>query len=306
MKHASAACALLLLLAFAARAEEAQTTHKEIGTIKGIAKLGSLTMTAKGNVLACDEGAKAIKVFDADGKALATWGLGFAPSAITIGSDKSIYVGGLGHLVKLDPKGNVLKAIDSKSGIIQKTKASGMTTMGKDLFVSYGTGWSLRSLGAIVRFSLDFEAPKVIGQGFRGCCQRLDLVARDNVLYVAENARFRVVKMDREGKILSNWGKRDREGLEGFGACCNPMNLCFGPDGSLYTAESGLGRVKRHAADGKFLGVVGYADTTRFTRASGLAATCSNIALGISPDGKRLYVQDLKKSLIHILEKKGS
>jgi sugar lactone lactonase YvrE len=84
------------------------------------------------------------------------------------------------------------------------------------------------------------------------------------------------------------------------------MNLCFGPDGSLYTSESGLGRVKRHTPDGKLIELVGYSDVTRFTRAGRLAASCSNIAIGLSPDGKRIYVQDLKENTIHILERKGS
>ena len=83
------------------------------------------------------------------------------------------------------------------------------------------------------------------------------------------------------------------------------MNLNFDSKGVLYTAESGLGRVKKHSTDGKFLGLVGYIGVERFTRAGGLAASCSNIAIAVTPDAKRVYVLDFKKSLIRVMEKKG-
>jgi hypothetical protein len=128
-------------------------------------------------------------------------------------------------------------------------------------------------------------------------------VAKDGVLYVAENARHRVVRFDRDGEVLSTWGRRARTNVAEFGSCCNPMNLCFGPGGVLYTAESGLGRVKRYTPEGKFLGLVGYVGVTRFTRAGRLAASCSNIAIAVNKDGSRVFVQDLKKNIIRVLAK---
>jgi hypothetical protein len=47
------------------------------------------------------------------------------------------------------------------------------------------------------------------------------------------------------------------------------MNLCAGSDGVLYTSESGWGRVKRYATDGRMLDLVGYIGVERFTRAAG-------------------------------------
>ena len=124
-------------------------------------------------------------------------------------------------------------------------------------------------------------------------------------LFVAENSRHQVRHFDFQGEQVNHWGSRKREGVRGFGGCCNPMNLCFGPDGVLYTSESGLGRVKRYTTDGKFLDLVGYVDTNRFEHGSGLAASCSNIAIAVTPDGQRVYVMDYKNSMIRVLQKKG-
>jgi len=184
-------------------------------------------------------------------------------------------------------------------------RVSGIAASDTDVFVAFGTGWSTGSKSKLFRLDRELENPKLLAEGLRGCCQRCDIATRNGTLYLAENAVHRVVQYDREGKVLGKWGQRSRTSLEGFGACCNPMNLCFGADGTLYTSESGVGRVKRYTADGKFIGLVGYVGTTRFSRASGLAASCSNIAIAVTPDGSRVYVMDYKARKIRVLEKKG-
>jgi hypothetical protein len=82
------------------------------------------------------------------------------------------------------------------------------------------------------------------------------------------------------------------------------MNLAFGGKDVLYTAESGLGRIKKYTPDGKYLGLVGYIGVDRFIRAGRLAASCSNIAIGVSKDQSRVYVQDFKNCIIRVLAKK--
>jgi sugar lactone lactonase YvrE len=162
------------------------------------------------------------------------------------------------------------------------------------------------SKSKLFRFDRDLKNPKLLAEGLRGCCQRCDIVQRDGVLYLAENSVHRVVRMERDGQVLGQWGERSRTDLSGFGSCCNPMNLCFDADGVLYTAESGLGRVKRYTSDGKFLGLAGYIGVERFTNAGRLAASCSNIAIAVTPDGTRVYVMDVKNNLIRVLQKKDS
>lgn len=229
----------------------------------------------------------------------------FAPWRIRRAGDGSIYVGGTGVLARLDSKGKILKKVTSDGSNFPKAKVSGIAVTDDYVFASLGSSWSLRSKAVIVRFDRNLGNPKTIAQNLRGCCQRLDLAAKDGVVYVAENTRFRVVRYDAEGKVLSNWGSKSRTSMEGFGSCCNPMNIIFGPTGQLYTAESGLGRVKRYSPDGKFLGLVGQVGVQRFTRAGRTAASCSNITIAVTKDGNRVFVQDVARNIIRILLKKG-
>lgn len=301
----------ILLASMIARGGEVPTepAYKEIESIGSSAdtsfgRLSTITMDIDGNLLACDSKKQEIRVIGGDGKTRATWKPGFAPSAIHVCEDGTVYVGGIGALAKLDKTGKVQKTIQAKAAGFPERKASGIAATEKDVFVSFGSPGTLKSRAVIIRFDRELGNPTQIAKDLRGCCQRLDLATRDGVLYAAENARHRVLKYDRDGKVLSTWGARSRTDLAGFGSCCNPMNLYFGSDGTLFTAESGLGRVKRYTRDGKFLGLVGYVGVARFNRASGLAASCSNIAIAVTKDASRVYVQDVKKNLIRVLQRK--
>jgi len=290
------------------QADPTTPTHKEVESIgltseSSFENLTTFCMDADGNLLACDAKAKQIRKLTPAGKTLATWTMEFAPWAIHACPDRTIYAAGPGVVAKLDKTGKVLKTALSDGGNFPGGKPSGITATEKDVFVCMGTGWSLRSRSSIARFDRDLGRPKTIAKDLRGCCQRLDVVAKDDVLYVAENARYRVLRCDRQGKILSKWGNRERNNIEGFGSCCNPMNLCFGPGGSLYTAESGLGRIKRYTPEGEFLGLVGHVGVERFNRAGRLAASCSNISIAVNTDASRIYVLDFKNNLIRVMAK---
>ena len=312
IKYVLLAIAILLLpaaLCFAAAPASAATvpaSHKEIESI-GLdpeSRFGNLTtfcMTSEGNLLACDTQADEIRKISPEGKTLARWKPGFAPYSIFACPDGTIYAAGSGVVAKLDENGKILKSVKSDGDNFPQGRSSGITATKKDVFVNIGFGWSLRSLSSVVRFDRDLNKAKTIAEGLRGCCQRLDVVAKDGFLYIAENSRFRVLKCDRDGNVLSKWGQRNPRDIEGFGSCCNPMNLCFGPKGELFTAESGLGRVKRYTPDGKFLGLVGYVGVERFTRAGRTAASCSNISIAVSKDKSRIYVLDFKNKIIRVM-----
>jgi len=300
-----------------ADADAESATHNELEPLAvKFEKLSSLRLTPDGMLLAGDEKAKQIKVIDPSGKVTATIELPFNPESIDTAEDGVIYCGGQGEIAMLDKTGKLIKtvAMPKEKGTPKPAGAppkrsrpqrvSGIAVTGKDVFVAFGSSWSLRSTSNLYRFDRQLQNPKRIAEGLRGCCQRCDITARDGVVYVAENTRHRIVAFDRDGKELGKWGQRGRAGLDGFGACCNPMNLCFDGAGSLYTSESGLGRVKRYSTDGKLLSLVGYTGVERFTRAGHLAASCSNIAIAVTPDGARVYVMDYTKNLIRVLQKK--
>ena len=300
----------------AANAAAEPASHQEIEPLEiEFERLTALVLQTDGNLLACDAGAKQIKAINPAGKLVTTVKLPFAPEAIDTAADGTIYCGGQGRLVMLDKEGKLLRAVEipkkesspdaeKKPAKSRPRRVSGIAVSDTDVFVAYGSSGSLRSRSQLFRFNLDLNNPKLLAEGLRGCCQRCDIVTAGGHVYVAENAAYRVVRYDRQGKVLDKWGGKNRKGLEGFGACCNPMNLCFDGAGVLYTSESGLGRVKRYSTDGKFLGLVGHVGVNRFESRGRLAAACSNMAIAVTPDAERVYVMDYKNNRIRVLQRK--
>ncbi len=142
------------------------------------------------------------------------------------------------------------------------------------------------------RMDHDFQNPVKVLSELRGCCGQMDVQAIGTELYVAENTKHRVGHYDRNGKPVEEFGTTAGKGnSEGFGGCCNPMNLCFGPEREVLTAES-EGIIRRFSAAGDYLGLVG-----RVTLTGG----CKNVAVTASPDGDRIYFCDLPGSRIIVL-----
>lgn len=369
-------------------------THEEVESLgTEFKRIGTFRLRQDNALLVCDAEAKVIKVIGLNGDVVGAIELQFAPEALDIADDGTIYCGGQGQLAKLDADGRILKTITVPDDVLPKaaekqepeeakdppveqgqkpaaeqagTKAvdeaaeqsadevqteaadgsakqppenagdqtakqsqeqpaedsapppakrrrkkprakriSGIAASKTDVFVAFGSGWSTRSKSKLYRFDRDLEHPSELADGLRGCCQRCDILTRNGVLYLAENSAHRVVLYDREGTVLAKWGEQGRDNLETFGACCNPMNLCFDANGLLYTAESGLGRVKRYTADGQFVDLVGYVGTSRFWHGSSLAASCSNMTIAVTRDGKRVYVMDYRDNRIRVLQEKS-
>lgn len=171
----------------------------------------------------------------------------------------------------------------------------GIAASGKSVYVA--TAMSKGYGYAVWQMDRDFGNAKEIITGLSGCCGQIDIQARGDELFVAENSRHRVVRYDADGKKLGSWGKRDRDGAAGgFGGCCNPMNLCFGGDGSIVTSES-EGLLKRFSADGKFAEVV---------CAAKVGGGCKNVAAAVSADGKHAYFYDQDGSQIIVFDRVDS
>ena len=128
-----------------------KATHTEIDPI-GLSEkdkfenLATFCVTKDDLILACDSGKKQIRVINEAGKTKATWDLDFEPYAIHSGKDGIVYVGGRGVVAKLDMTGKILKLIDTADMGFAKAKVSGIDANKKDVFVCFGSGWSLRSL----------------------------------------------------------------------------------------------------------------------------------------------------------------
>jgi sugar lactone lactonase YvrE len=184
-------------------------------------------------------------------------------------------------------------AMRERASAMRKRAVNAIAATDRDVFVATpaanGFGYD------VWRLDRQLRHPKKIVTRLRGCCGQMDIQARDGKLYVAENARHRVVCYDRDGNQLSAWGKQDRKGVEGFGSCCNPMNLRFGSDGTLYTSEASLGRIKRYTPDGKFLGLVGTVN---------VVPGCKHVAVAVSKDGSRAFMLDITRNQIAVMKRR--
>ena len=139
------------------------------------------------------------------------------------------------------------------------------------------------------RMDDNFENAKKIVTDLSGCCGQMDCKANKDGLFVAENSKHRVCHFDRDGKSMGAFGESARSGLEGFGSCCNPMNVAFGPENAVYTAEDDTGRIKRYSEDGKLLGLVGSVE---------LKPGCKNCSISVSKDGSTVYMLDITRNFI--------
>lgn len=310
---------MLVLSGFVHSASSADLkgTHLEVDPIR--IQLGSggelitLAMDRDGNLLAGvmwyangnkNDKRYGVKKLSPTGALLQTWVLKgqFKPKMIHGCDDGTVFVGGYGFLASFDAKGKELARIDVDVKLGYKAITAGLYANEKYVFVAYGEGRSLRATEEIYRFNRDLSGMiKIIDRQY-GCCGHIDLEVVAGRLIVAENSRHRVNVFDYNGKKLSSWGSRDRTGIEGFAACCNPCNTDIAKDGTIYTFESGVGRVKRYSSTGKYLGFVGFVDTTKFDRGSRVAAQSCYIPGEVSPDGRRIYVMDVRQHFIRVLE----
>lgn len=182
-----------------------------------------------------------------------------------------------------------------QSSMSYKMKCASISSDGTDVFVATG---AMKGYGFDVwRMDARFENPEKIVSGLRGCCGQMDVQACEKGLYVAENSRHQVRHFDRTGEKVNQWGGRDRGGVEGFGSCCNPMNVAFGPDGSVYTAESGSGRIKQFTPEGKLVSLIGSVE---------LVPGCKKVSIAVTKDGSRVYMLDITRNHIIVMEAQSS
>ena len=167
---------------------------------------------------------------------------------------------------------------------------TGLAATDKDVFISVR---SLEGRGFDVwRTNHDFQEGKNVVKKVSGCCRQLDIQAQNDHLLIAENGKFEVSIRDRDGKPLTGFGKRDRSAVDGFGSCCNPMNIRCCSNGDILAAESSIGNIKRFNAKGEFVGLVGKAR---------VGVGCKHVALAFDESRNRYYMMHEDNSHIAVL-----
>ena len=190
----------------------------------------------------------------------------------------------------VDQIGQSFAVPSSETALRQVMRSTGIAVSNQDVFVSLpntvGYGYS------IYRMNHDLEEGKVVKGNVGGCCGQLDIQSDGENLLIAENTSFTVGIYDRDGKKLTSWGKRGRAEPDGFGSCCNPMNVRCCPNGEILTAESSIGDIKRFSKSGEFLGFVGRAT---------VAGGCKHVAIGWDNQRDWHYMMHQDKSTVAVL-----
>jgi hypothetical protein len=109
-------------------------------------------------------------------------------------------------------------------------------------------------------------------------------------LIIAANTKFSVELLDRDGKAVSKFGQQG--GQNGFGSCCNPMNVRPLGSGDILTAESSIGWIKRFNKDGELKAVIGKAK---------IGGGCKHVPIGFDAKLDRYYMMYEDKSEICVL-----
>ncbi len=188
---------------------------------------------------------------------------------------------------------DIKQSFDSMMGedaLSRLMRSTGLSVTGQDVFVSCpvskGYGYT------IYRLNHDLEEAKAVLEDVGGCCGQLDIQSDGTHLIVAENTAFQVGIYDRDGTRLKGFGKRSREDDEGFGSCCNPMNVRCCANGEILTAESSIGHIKRFSKEGEFLGFVGTAS---------IGGGCKHVAIGFDSSRNWHYMMNVDRSHVAVL-----
>lgn len=186
-------------------------------------------------------------------------------------------------------------AAEVRQLVAAQMKIASISASKRDIFFtcnsSTGTGFD------VWRTDHQFDNGRKVGESLRGCCGQLDVQANDNAVYVAENTRHRVRGFSRDGRQLVEFGSNARGQEDAFEGCCNPMNVAFGDDGSVYTSESGSGRIKRFTAEGRFMEAVGQVE---------LVPGCKKVSIAVSPSGDQVYMLDITRGHIVVMRRSSS
>ena len=115
-------------------------------------------------------------------------------------------------------------------------------------------------------------------------------------MVVAENCNFQVAFYDPDGKSIKKFGKRATSESDGFGSCCNPMNVCCQGDDVL-TAESSIGHIKRFNANGELVAFIGTAP---------IGGGCKHVALAHDKLTDRYFMFNEDRKCISVLVPKSA
>jgi len=114
-------------------------------------------------------------------------------------------------------------------------------------------------------------------------------------LWIVNPGRHRFEKFNRDGELLSSWGKATMA-MDGFCGCCNPSHFAFLSDGSFVTSEKGIERIKIYSPLGDFRCIVATpAAFNEGTKGLDLAVDSKDRILVLDPERNQVRIFVMKK-----------
>lgn len=271
---------------------------KEDGRLKtGLKDLKAIAVGPDDRVYAA--GDKCYVVFGGDGKPEAKVDLEKGPTAIAVAADSTVYIGVRDHVEVFDGKGARQASWPAPGPLAWITS---IAVSDKEVFVAdfgdktvFRCDKSGRALGQLG------EVGQQAGTGKYEIPSPFFDVAVDSSgrPWVAHTGRRLLESYKPDGSLAGSWGISGPQ-IEKFCGCCNPSHFAMRKDGSFVTAEKGLVRVKVHAANGDFVGVVaGPKDFEKDLHGHDLAVDSKDRILVADPGTSTVRIYSLKGGESH-------
>ncbi len=212
-----------------------------------------------------------------DGGVARSWPTARPVRALAVDEDGLVYVAG-DRLEVFTPEGS--KVLESEP-LPADADVVSMAVGGGSVYLGDAAAGSIcrMDLGGMVLNWIGRDPRTGEGRPFVVRSRHLGLaVDADGLLWVAHGGRFRVEQYRVDGTLVRGWGRplQDSEDpLAGFAGCCNPTHLAVTPEGLIVTSERSVERVKLYTPEGRLVGVV--APPSEFDPgATGLATACDS------------------------------
>lgn len=281
--------------------------YKEIGKINTKLQDASVIATdSKDRIYVA--GDKLIRTFDDKGELLSEIKLPDSATSLAIADNGDIYVAIRDHIEVYNQKGKQV----SKWNSIGKNAIITAIAVYKDNIFIANAGEKI-----VQRYDVKENLINLIGKknpdkgisGFIIPSPYFDLsVPNDGLLRVVNPGNHKIETYTFDGDLLSSWGKTSLE-IDGFGGCCNPVNISILPDGKFITCEKGIPRIKIYSEKGDFIGVVAGAESFANTVGIHNPEICkedSTKALDVAVDSKaRILVLDPVEKTVRIFISKS-
>ena len=172
----------------------------------------------KGNLYVADTGARAIMIYDKDGKFLRRIG-------------DPAWFDRLAN-VTADPKGDRLYLVDIGGVASQQHRVRVVNALNGEVLFDFGKRGSDPG---------DFNFPRDL------------VVGKDGRLYIVDSGNFRVQIFDRDGKFIKSFGKVGRQ----IGQFSRPKEIAADAAGNIYVVDTAFGNFQIFDPDGELLMFVG-------------------------------------------------